>query len=52
METPSQVKTPFPQLLSRWAAYQISRITASMKPKYLAGQIAVDIAATGNPTGV
>ena len=52
METPLHVKTPFSQLLSRWAAYQISRITASMKPKYLAGQIAVDIAATGNPTGV
>jgi hypothetical protein len=52
METPSHVKTPFSQLLLRWAACRISRITASMKPKYLAGQIAVDIAATGNPTGV
>ena len=52
METPSHVKTPFSQLLFRWAAYQISRITASMKPKYLAGQIAADVAATGNPTGV
>ena len=52
METPSHVKTPFSQLLLRWAAYQISRITASMKPKYLAGQIAVDIAATDNPTCV
>ena len=49
---PLHAEEPFSQLLSRWAAYQISRVTASMKPKYLAGQIAVDIAATGNPTGV
>lgn len=48
---PSQAETPFSQLLLRWAAYQISRIIASMKPKHLAGQISADVAASGNPTG-
>ena len=48
---PSHAEAPFSQLLFRWAAYQISRITASMKPKYLAGQISADVAATGNPEG-
>ena len=52
MERHHTLKTPFSQLLFRWAAYQISRIAASMRPKYLAGQIAADVAATGNPTGV
>ena len=48
---PSQAETPFSQLLWRWAAYQVSRITASMKPKHLAGQISADVATSGNPTG-
>ncbi|MGY2904397.1 hypothetical protein [Bradyrhizobium sp. URHC0002] len=48
---PSHAETPFSQLLFRWATYQISRITASMKPKHLAGQISADVAASGNPTG-
>ena len=48
---PSHAETPFAQLLCRWAAHHISRIAASMKPKYLAGQIGADVAATGNPTG-
>jgi len=48
---PSHAEAPFSQLLFRWAAYHISRITAPMKPKYLAGQIGADVAATGNPTG-
>ena len=52
METPSHAETPFSQLLLRWAATMISRIIASMKPKYLAGQIGADVAATGNPSGV
>ena len=51
METPSHAETPFSRLLLRWAAYQISRITAPMKPKHLAGQIGADVAATGNPAG-
>jgi hypothetical protein len=48
---PSHAETPFSQLLFRWAAYQISCITTSMKPKHLAGQISADVAASGNPTG-
>ena len=48
---PSHSETQFAQLLFRWAAHKISRIAASMKPKYLAGQIGADVAATGNPTG-
>jgi hypothetical protein len=48
---PSHAQAPFSQLLLRWAACRISRIAASMKPKYLAGQIGADVAATGNPTG-
>jgi hypothetical protein len=48
---PSHAETPFSRLLFRWAAYQISRITGSMKPNHLAGQISADVAATGNPTG-
>jgi len=49
---PSHAETPFSQLLLLWAAFHISRIIASMKPKYLAGQIGADVAASGNPTGV
>ena len=48
---PSHAETPFSQLLFRWAAWQILRITASMKPKYLAGQINADVAVSGNPAG-
>ena len=48
---PSHAETPFSQLLFRWATYQISLITASIKPKHLAGQISADVAASGNPTG-
>ena len=48
---PSHAETPFAQSLFRWAADQISRIAVSIKPKYLAGQIGADVAATGNPTG-
>jgi hypothetical protein len=48
---PSHAETPFSQLLFLWAAFHISRIIASMKPRYLAGQISADVAATGNPEG-
>ena len=51
METPSHAETPFRQLVLLWAAFHVSRIIASMKPRYLAGQISADVAATGNPTG-
>ena len=40
MKTPSHAETPFPQLLFSWTVHVISRIIASIKPKYLAGQIA------------
>ena len=48
---PSHAETPFSRLLFLWAAFHVSRIIASMKPKYLAGQISADVAATGNPEG-
>ena len=48
---PSHAETPFSQLLFPWAAFHVSRIIASMKPRYLAGQISADVAATGNPEG-
>ena len=48
---PLHAEAPFSQLLFRWAAYQVARIAASTRPKYLAGQIGADVAATGNPTG-
>jgi hypothetical protein len=50
MESP-YAETPFTRLLLLWAAYHVSRIIASMKPRYLAGQISADVAATNNPTG-
>ena len=48
---PSYAEMPFRQLLLLWAACHVSRIIASMKPGYLAGQINADVAASGNPTG-
>ena len=52
MKTPSHAETPFAQLLFSWAVHVISRTIASIRPNYLAGQIAADVAATGNPSGV
>ncbi|WP_157088796.1 hypothetical protein [Bradyrhizobium jicamae] len=48
---PSHAETPFTQVLFLWAAFHVSRLVASMEPKYLAGQISADVAATGNPSG-
>ena len=55
---PSYAETPFSRLLFLWAAFHVSRIIdsferagMSMKPRYLAGQISADVAATGNPEG-
>ena len=50
MESP-YAETPFARLLLLWASYNASRIIASMKPRYLAGQISADVAASNNPTG-
>ena len=52
MKTPSHAATPFSQLLFSWTMHVISRTFASIRPNYLAGQIAADVAATGNPSGV
>ena len=51
MKTLSQTELPVSQLLSNWAADRVSRTMAAVKPKYLAGQIAADVAASGNPSG-
>ena len=48
---PLHAEEPFSQLLFRWAAFHIARIAASTRPKYLAGQIGADVAASGNPMG-
>ena len=50
MESP-YAKTPFTRLLALWISFHVSRVMASMKPGYLAGQINADVAASGNPTG-
>jgi hypothetical protein len=52
MKTPSHAETPFSQLLFSWAVHVISRTIVSIRPNHLAGQIAADVAATGNPSGV
>lgn len=50
MESP-YAKMPLTRLLLLWIAFHFSRIMASVRPRYLAGQISADVAATGNPTG-
>jgi hypothetical protein len=50
MDSP-YAETPFPRLLVLWISFHISRIAASMKPRYLASHINADVAASGNPTG-
>jgi hypothetical protein len=52
MTTPSHTETPFSQLLVLWAAHQVARIAASIRPKHLAGQISADVAASGYPSGI
>jgi hypothetical protein len=51
MKTISQTEIPLSQVLSNWAADQISRTMATIKPKHRAGEIAADVAASGNPSG-
>jgi hypothetical protein len=51
MKTLSQADTPFSQLLLSWAADRLSRTTTAIKPTHRAGQIAADVAASGNPSG-
>ena len=50
MESP-YADTPFTRLLVLWLSFHVSRIAASMKPRYLADQINADVAASGNPEG-
>ena len=52
MKTLSQTEDVFSQLLLSWAADRISRTMAAIKPKHRAAQIAADVAASGNPSGV
>ena len=52
MKTLSPAQVPLSQLLSSWAADRISRTMAAVKPKHRASQIAADVAASGNPSGV
>jgi hypothetical protein len=51
MKTLSQTETPFSQLLLSWAEERIVRVIVAIKPKHRAGQIAADVAASGNPSG-
>jgi hypothetical protein len=51
MKTLSQADTPFSQQLLSWAADRISRTITAVRPTHRAGQIAADIAASGNPSG-
>jgi hypothetical protein len=51
MKTLSQADTPFSQLLLSWAADRFSRTMTAIKPTHRAGQIAADVAASGNPSG-
>jgi hypothetical protein len=51
MKALSQTEAPFSQVLLNWAADRISRTIAALKPKHQAGQIAADVAASGNPSG-
>ena len=52
MKTLSQSEAPLSQLVLMWATDRISRAMATIKPKHRASQIAADIAASGNPSGV
>ena len=51
MKTLSQTESPFSQLLFRWAEERIARTIVAIKPKHRAGQVAADVAASGNPSG-
>jgi hypothetical protein len=51
MKTLSQADTPFSQPLLNWAAERISRAIEAIRPTHRAGQIAADVAASGNPSG-
>jgi hypothetical protein len=50
MGTP-YAETPFTRLLWLWISVHLSRVMASIKPRYLTGQINADVAASNNPTG-
>jgi hypothetical protein len=51
MKTLSQTEASFSQALLNWSADLVLRAAASMKPKHRAGQIAAEVAASGNPSG-
>ena len=52
MKTLSQTEASFPQTLLNWGVDLVSRAAASIKPKHRADQIAAEVAASGNPSGV
>ena len=51
MKTLSKAEIPLLQTLCNWSADRILVTLAALKPKQRAGQIAADVAATGNPSG-
>jgi hypothetical protein len=51
MKTLSHTETSSLQALLSWSEDLITRVTASMKPKHRAGQIAAIVAESGNPSG-
>jgi hypothetical protein len=52
MKTLSQTEASFSQALLNWGADLVSRAAASIRPKHRADQIAAEVAASGNPSGV
>jgi hypothetical protein len=51
MKALSQPVLPLSQLLLNRATDLVARAAASIKPNHRAGQIAADVAASGNPSG-
>jgi hypothetical protein len=52
MKTLSQTNVSAFHALLAWGTGLIARFRAAMAPRYTADQIAADVAATGNPSGV
>ena len=52
MKALPRTETSFAQELLNWAAERISRVLATIRPEHSAAQVAVRVAASGNPSGM